>query len=75
MADATDKRAMLKQCLTDIGYEDAEISVLMNGGIEPLLQSLTERRKRLLSGIHHNQKCLDCLDFLVYQIRREKPDP
>lgn len=70
MADATDKRAMRKQCLADIGYEDAEITALMNGGTESLLQSLTERRQRLLNGIHHDQKCVDCLDYLVYQLQR-----
>lgn len=70
MADATDKQAILRQCLTDIGYEETEISALISGGSKSLLQSLTERRQRLLTGIHHDQKCVDCLDYLVFQIRR-----
>lgn len=69
MADAADKRAMLEQYLTDIGYEKAEITALMSGDKAPLLQSLTERRKQLLRGIHHDQNCVDCLDYLVYQLQ------
>lgn len=71
MADATDQRAMLKQCLSDIGYEEAEIQALMGESTQALLRSLTERRQRLMSGIHREQKCVDCLDYLVYQLRRD----
>lgn len=70
MADATDKRAMLAQCLLDIGYDKTEVEMLLVENAQTLLQSLTERKQRLLKDIHRDQKCVDCLDYLVYQIRR-----
>lgn len=70
MAEATDKMEILKQCLIDIGYDEAEIKMLMNDDTKVLLKSLGEKRQKLLAGIHHDQKLVDCLDYLVYQIRK-----
>lgn len=71
MAEATDRRAMLVQCLSDIGYDSAEIEFLLERDAQALLQSLTQRRRSLLNGVHRAQKRIDCLDYLVYRLRRE----
>ena len=32
---------------------------------------LTVHRKKLLEGIHAEQKKLDCLDYLIFKMRKE----
>lgn len=34
------------------------------------LKQLAAHRKTLLDSIHREQKCIDCLDYLVYQMQR-----
>lgn len=36
------------------------------------LKRLAEHRKKLLDSLHKEQKCIDCLDYLVYQIKKAK---
>lgn len=35
------------------------------------MRQLRGRRKELLAGIHAEQRRLDCLDYLIYQLKRE----
>lgn len=34
------------------------------------LKRLDVHRKNLLDSLHREQKCIDCLDYLVYQMRK-----
>lgn len=34
------------------------------------LKQLAAHRKNLLDSLHREQKCIDCLDYLVYQMRK-----
>ena len=34
------------------------------------LKRLAAYRKNLLDSLHREQKCIDCLDYLVYQMRK-----
>ena len=36
------------------------------------LKLLAVHRKNLLDSLHREQKCIDCLDYLVYQMREVK---
>lgn len=36
------------------------------------LKRLAEHRKKLLDSLHKEQKCIDYLDYLVYQIKKAK---
>lgn len=36
------------------------------------LKRLAVHRKNLLDSLHREQKCIDCLDYLVYQMREVK---
>lgn len=40
--------------------------------IEALLKALEQHRSCLLSLVHEKEKQIDCLDYLVYQIKRNK---
>lgn len=36
------------------------------------LKRLAVHRKKLLASLHREQKCIDCLDYLVYQMKEVK---
>lgn len=62
------------QNLKDAGC-DAEtiekfMSDLQKGDEKSSLKRLGVHRKKLLDSLHKEQKCIDCLDYLVYQISR-----
>ena len=74
MARASDKQAVLYENLCDAGCDSQMIeqcvSMAGNHQQEELLRVLAGQRADLMSEIHTNQKRVDCLDFLVYQINR-----
>lgn len=39
---------------------------------ETKLVLLEKHRKKLLDAVHENQKKIDCLDYLIYQVRGRK---
>ena len=46
------------------------IACMEQGKKKELLKRLEEHRKGLLRKVHEEEKHIDCLDYLVYQIRR-----
>lgn len=36
------------------------------------LKRLAVHRKNLLDSLHREQKCIDCLDYLIYQMKEAK---
>lgn len=46
------------------------IASMEQGKKNELLKRLEEHRKGLLRKVHEEEKRIDCLDYLVYQIRR-----
>jgi len=46
------------------------IACMEQGKKRELLMRLEEHRKGLLHKVHEEEKHIDCLDYLVYQIRR-----
>ncbi len=75
MAEARDKYGIIFRNLTDAGCDKktAEIytDMILNGKSEQVLHFLEKYRLDLLDKLHINQKRIDCLDFLVYRIRKE----
>lgn len=69
----TDK---ISQNLADAGCTPEEISDFLakweNGQQKQALQLLGEHRKELLSQFHRSKECIDCLDYLVFQIEKEQ---
>ena len=45
-------------------------SMLQNGDTLEQLKLLSIHRERLLDRVHREEKRIDCLDYLVYQIRK-----
>lgn len=64
----------LTQNLKDAGCDTQTIENFMSdlhkGKKESSLKLLTIHRKKLLDSIHKEQKQIDCLDYLVYQISK-----
>lgn len=42
-----------------------------NGQTQKQLKLLSLHRKRLLEQIHQGEKCIDCLDYLVYLLEKK----
>lgn len=62
------------QNLKDAGCDSETIENVMvdlqKGKEENGLKRLAVHRKNLLDSLHREQKCIDCLDYLVYQMRK-----
>ena len=65
----------VRQNLIDAGCNDNEITRFLESSTtrEQLLILDTER-KRLIDEYHNYAKKLDCLDYLIYQLKNEKTD-
>ncbi len=76
MPEAGNEAQCFYENLRDIGLDEERIDrcVLLQreGRSAELLAALQSSRRELLSGIHAEQKKLDCLDYLVYQLRRKE---
>lgn len=62
------------QNLKDAGCDSETIEQFMadlqKGKEANSLKRLAVHRKNLLDSLHREQKCIDCLDYLVYQMRK-----
>ncbi len=76
MAEASDKQGILLQNLEDAGCSQEMIQDCMGYAQEhrerELLQALTCHKKSLLDTVHGCYKKIDCLDYLIYQLSKEK---
>ena len=73
-------RAAIIQNLEDAGCSGPFIqqylkTVETRGGGPERLRLLEERRRDLLSRLHAEQRKLDCLDYLRYQLQKEQDPP
>ena len=75
MAEASDTLGILRQALTDAGCDDATIESCVSsagrGEWEKLLPLMAKEKAALLETVHDNRKKIDCLDFLVYEIKKK----
>ncbi|MDO5115100.1 MAG: hypothetical protein Q4D58_03280 [Synergistaceae bacterium] len=76
MAEANDRVSIFNQNLIDAGCDEQTIAKCMQmveserySGLLPLL---SQHRKTLLAAVHSGQKQIDCLDYLVYQIQKNR---
>lgn len=64
----------IRQNLTDAGcashLSSTIMSALNNGKLESALKLLTDHRRSLLDTLHAQQRCLDCLDYLLFQLQK-----
>ena len=71
-------RQAVMQNLIDAGCSKDMIDDLMKqlaeDDMESLLQMLEKHLECLLSMVHQKEKQIDCVDYLVYQIKRSKQE-
>ena len=69
-----ESREAFIQNLIDAGcgreHMDCIMECMEQGSREELLKLLEEHRECLLGRLHEEEKQIDCLDYLVYQIGR-----
>jgi len=77
--EALDAQGILRQNLLDAGCGADTIQRCMDlaGKQErrELLHVLSRHRRELLALVHENEKRIDCLDYLVYQIEKQENKP
>lgn len=68
--------AKIIQNLEDAGCDCDTIAAVLNdfanGKTLCGIKRLEKHRQILLDDLHENQKQIDCLDYLVYQIKKDK---
>lgn len=76
MPEASDTQGILRQNLIDAGCDQKIIQQCMelaqgkkNAEMKRLL---TRHRQTLLDAVHTGQKQIDCLDFLIYCMEKQK---
>lgn len=76
MPEASDAAGILRQNLLDAGCSASMIQrcMALAGQQEraELLRVLSHHRRELLDAVHESEKQIDCLDYLVYQIKRQE---
>ena len=65
------ERGEMTQILRDAGCSEEEICLLMAHIQEPkkLLGLLAKHRSALLNEVHESERKIECLDYLVHQIK------
>lgn len=78
MAEATDKKGILLQNLQDAGCDESMIQMCISyaeqGKTREILCLLQKYKPVLLEKIHNSQDELDCLDFLIYQLKKSEKE-
>lgn len=61
----------IKSCLLEIGCKQVEdvIENLKNDNLKNAIHLLKIERCHLLGKLHHEQKKIDCLDYLIYSLK------
>lgn len=75
MPEASDTLGIFKQNLIDAGCDKNLIDDCMElaeaNEWKSVLSLLSKKKGDLLDSLHHNQKHIDCLDYLVYNINKK----
>ena len=78
MANYMESPDSVIQNLKDAGCDSETVAQFMELGMEGNRQNqlklLEQHRKRLLKKVHKNEKRIDCLDYLVFQMNKEEKD-
>lgn len=76
MVEAYDTYKNIYQNLIDAGCDKSITEKCMllvkEGWIFDMLPILTKHRKCLLDSVHKSQKQIDCLDYLIYSLKKQK---
>lgn len=74
MAEVHDLYGSIYQNLIDSGCDRQTTELCMTymkeGNFSDILPILTQYKARLLASVHTGQKQIDCLDFLIYKLKK-----
>lgn len=74
MAEAHETSKIIYQNLLDAGCDkittDRCMLLLQEGKKSDMIPILSKHRKELLDSVHKGQKQIDCLDYLIYSLRK-----
>ena len=75
MPEASNKQAILRENLKDAGckldmIQHCEV-LIQSEKQDELMQVLSLHRRALLDAVHENERRIDCLDYLVYQLEKQ----
>ena len=75
MAEANDVYGSIYQNLIDAGCDQQIAEKCMvfakEGRFTDMLPILVRHRKALLGSLHERQKQIDCLDYLLYKLKKQ----
>ena len=75
MPEASDAQAILRENLEDAGCGPDMIccceALARDEKKAELMRALSLHRRALLDDVHENQRRIDCLDYLIYQIEKQ----
>ena len=75
MPEASDKQAILRENLKDAGCDLDMIrrceALAQSEKQGELMRVLSLHRRVLLDAVHENERRIDCLDYLVYQLEKQ----
>ena len=76
MANYVENPDSVIQNLEDAGCDDEMITCFLEmtecGECQGQLKLLEKQRRNLLEQVHMNEKRIDCLDYLVFQMNKEE---
>ena len=75
MPKASDAKAILRENLKDAGCDLDTIrrceTLAQDEKKGELIRLLSLHRRALLDAVHENERRIDCLDYLIYQIEKQ----
>lgn len=75
MADHAAEKDNILRNLTDAGCDDQTIDKYLqladSGRVKEQLGLLARQKQALLEELHSSQRKIDCLDFMVFQMKKE----
>lgn len=76
MAEAKDTYGSISQNLIDAGCSGQMVeycmALLRERDMPELFKQLSKHRQHLLDRVHVHQKEIDCLDYLIYTLKKRK---
>ena len=76
MPEASDTQGILRQNLIDAGCGSDTVRVCMalaqSQKTAELVRILSQHRRALLDTVHQSEKQIDCLDYLLYTLEKQR---
>ena len=76
MPEVSDTQGILRQNLIDAGCDQELvqrcIALTQEEKTMELLRILSRHRRALLATVHQGEKRIDCLDYLIYKLKKEQ---